>query len=523
MKSESSSLPKKRLSLWRLLFVIACVVGMGYGVVVSVENMVHQQKVRQTQPWFAPYVDVTATPTYAFEQVSNSTIPPAVVLSFIVSSADTPCVPTWGSVYTFEEVNARLDLDRRIARYRQLGGSIAISFGGAINNELALTCPDAERLQHAYQSVVDHYEIDTIDLDLEGEGLTDLTARERRAQAIAGLQKFQREAGKRLHVWLTLPVSTQGFTPDSIQTVAVMLQYGVDISGINIMTMNFGETRTAGESMSSATQRSAYEAFRQLKIVYTLAGIALDDASVWGKIGITPMIGQNDTVGEVFTVADALSTNEFVMAQGIGRVSMWSANRDRQCGDNYVNTTIVSDSCSGVVQNDGEYAVHLSKDVTGTMGSIQPVTTVSPQSQIIDDPANSPYQIWNEQGTYIEGTKVVWRRNVYEAKWWTSGDLPDNPVVQSWETPWRLIGPVLPGEKPVTQPTLPADTYPVWSGKEIYDAGERVLFNGTAYQAKWWTQGDSPAASASNADGSPWKALTLEQVEQLLQQIEADK
>jgi len=33
------------------------------------------------------------------------------------------------------------------------------------------------------------------------------------------------------------------------------------------------------------------------------------------------------------------------------------------------------------------------------------------------------------------------------------------------------------------------------------------------YQAKWWTQGDSPAASVSDPDSSPWLALTRDQIE----------
>jgi chitinase len=105
---------------------------------------------------------------------------------------------------------------------------------------------------------------------------------------------------------------------------------------------------------------------------------------------------------------------------------------------------------------------------------------------------------------------------VYEAKWWTQGELPDNPVLQSWQTPWKLIGPVLPGEKPVENLTLPDGTYPNWSGTTQYNALDRVLFNGVPYKAKWWTQGDSPAASTSNPTSSPWVALTQEEVEEVL-------
>lgn len=87
-----------------------------------------------------------------------------------------------------------------------------------------------------------------------------------------------------------------------------------------------------------------------------------------------------------------------------------------------------------------------------------------------------------------------------------------NPVLQQWQTPWELIGPVLPGEKPIPQPTLPEGTYPNWSGTAIYNTGDRVLFNGVPYQAKWWNTGQSPAAATSNPDSSPWVPLTQEQI-----------
>ncbi len=91
----------------------------------------------------------------------------------------------------------------------------------------------------------------------------------------------------------------------------------------------------------------------------------------------------------------------------------------------------------------------------------------------------------------MAGEKVVWQHYIYIAKWWTEGNVPNNPVLQSWQTPWTLIGPVLPGERPISQPTLPKGTYPAWSGTAVYQAGQRVIFQGVPYQAKWWNQGGS--------------------------------
>jgi chitinase len=76
---------------------------------------------------------------------------------------------------------------------------------------------------------------------------------------------------------------------------------------------------------------------------------------------------------------------------------------------------------------------------------------------------------------------------------------------------------VLPGETPIPQPTLPAGTYPNWSTATAYDKGARVLFDGVSFEAKWWTQGDSPAAAADDADSSPWAPLSQADVVKILQ------
>jgi chitinase len=133
-----------------------------------------------------------------------------------------------------------------------------------------------------------------------------------------------------------------------------------------------------------------------------------------------------------------------------------------------------------------------------------------------DDPKTSPYQIWSATGAYLQGTKVVWHGNVYEAKWWTQGELPDNPVLSAYQTPWSLVGPVMPGEKPIVQPTVRPGTYPEWSGTVGYNTGQRVLFNGVPYQAKWWNTGNSPAAASSDADASPWAPLTQAQINEII-------
>lgn len=506
--------PSRRLSPWRVLLALILLVTIGYGSVFGWQIWQDTQSVITQKPWFAAYVDVTSTPSYAFEQL-GATPTADVVLAFIVASSTEPCTPTWGTYYTLDEAGVTLDLDRRIARLQQQDGRIAVSFGGALNNELAVTCTDHDQLVRAYESVIERYNIDTIDLDLENTGLSDADAAKRRAAAIAALQAKRRAEGKSLAVWLTLPVAPQGLTEVGTKAVAEMLSGGVDLAGVNVMTMDYGGSRQENQSMQVASTLALTETHRQLDILYKQAGIALSSATLWSKLGATPMIGQNDVVAEVFTLDDAVGLNAFAREKGVGRMSMWSANRDIPCGENYVDTKIVSDSCSGVKTEKFGFARVLSEGFDGDLTQNSMIVTTREQSstvQIEDDPAKSPYQIWSESGAYLQGTKVVWHGNVYEAKWWNKGDIPDNPVLQSWETPWQLIGPVLPGETPIPQLTLPTGTYPKWSGAVEYATGQRVLFEGIPFQAKWWNQGQSPAAAASNADSSPWVPLSLPQI-----------
>lgn len=527
-KSEIKNIknkPTRRLSFWRVSVALLIMSGLVYSAVYGWNKKQEQAVIAATpvyKPWFAAYVDVTSTPQYSFEHL-GSTETSYAVLSFIVSSNADVCVPTWGTSYTMEQAGVGLDLDRRIARLQQQGGKIAISFGGALNSELALKCKNEDKLYQAYKSVMERYHIDTLDLDLENEGLADAQAMKRRAKVMARLQKDYRDSGKNMAVWLTLPVAPQGLTKVGTDAVAIMLAGGVDIAGVNLMTMDYGGSREPEQSMQDASEKALIETHRQLGILYQQAGINLNSDSLWKKIGATPMIGQNDIVEEIFTLEDAKGFNSFTLEKGIGRMSMWSANRDIPCGENYVDTRVVSDSCSGTKAAQFSFSKALSNGFDGDLEqSAGILTTEDPRDNIqeTDDPEKSPYQIWKETGSYPKGGKVVWHGNVYEAKWWTKNDLPDNPVLQIWQTPWQLIGPVLPFEKPIAQPNLPKGTYPQWSGKNVYNGGDRVLFEGSPFQAKWWTEGESPAASAANPDSSPWITISQSQIEDILKNMD---
>jgi chitinase len=507
---------RRRLSIPRLIVALIVTAGVVTGAVFGVQWMSASAETK-AQAWFAGYADVTATPSFAFESPTSKS-GKNVVLSFIVSTPGDACAPSWGAAYSLDDAAGSLDLDRRIARLQQGGGDIAISFGGQANDELATGCTDVTRLAAAYSAVIDRYKITTIDLDIEGANLSNTAANERRAEALALVQAQRRGIGQDLAIWLTLPVSPSGLDQNGQAAVRDALVKKVDIAGVNAMTMDYGSSLKAGTSELAGTTQALTATQRQLGILYRQSGTQLSDKTLWSKIGVTPMIGQNDVQSEVFTLAAAKSLNSFVLDHGVGRVSMWSLNRDIVCGSNYVTLKIVSDSCSGVDQGKAKFADLLASSLKGRpLLSAAVVTTSEPvdAKALKDNPATSPYRIWNAASSYLEGTKIVWHHNVYQAEWWTRGDLPDNPVLNEWETPWLLVGPVLKGEKPIPVPTLPTGTYPDWTGTVQYNKGDRVLFDDVPYEAKWWTQAQSPAAASSDPDGSPWVPLTLTQIKEV--------
>ncbi len=429
----------------------------------------------------------------------------SIVLGFVVADPQSPCTPNWGGFYALPAAADALDLDRRIARFRRQGGSVTVSFGGQANTELAVSCTDQVGLAAAYRSVVTRYHLASIDLDIEGAALDDSTSFSRRAAAIAQVQAGLAKSKKKLSVWLTLPVAPSGMPASAIQVVRAMLAAHVDLAGVNVMTMDFGGARVPSQTMVAAVKQSLIATSRQLTSVYRAAGKNLG-SRVWSMIGVTPMVGQNDTASDQFTVDAAQSLVAFVRSHGIARVSLWSLNRDQPCGPNVVSQTTVMNSCSGISQKPFAFSRVFGAGTTRKF-AVRHASSSSLDRVVHDNPATSPYPIWQSTYGYARGYKVVWHGYVFQAKWWSQDVPPDSPVAHAWQTPWQMVGPVLPGEHPPLLRRLPAGTYPEWSGTVTYRKGERVLVDGLPYEAKWFTRGDPPQEQAANVWDSPWLPL----------------
>ncbi|WP_084626794.1 glycosyl hydrolase family 18 protein [Demequina aurantiaca] len=517
-KSKKAKAPRSRVSIVRVGLVLACTGLLGWAGYAAVASVVSQTE--KTGPsTFAGYVDATLTPTYSYGTPAG----PAqsnVILSFVVADPTSGCTPLWGGAYTLDAAADELEMDRRITQLRSTGGDVRVSFGGQAGTELAAACTDVSALEDAYQSVVDRYQVASIDLDIEGASLADSEGGARRATAIKAVQDNAIADGQQLAVWLTLPVATSGLTADGIAVVDQMLDQGVDLAGVNGMTMDFNSGVSPTAPYSDAVLEAANSLHVQVSDAYRRIGTKLDSPRAWEKVGITPMIGQNDVAGEVFTIEDAQVVNEFAREHGVGQLSMWSLNRDAECQSPLPKIiTVVQNTCSGVDQGSQSFAEVLAADLPNVLPtkdedsspSAAPTSSAAPSptsasGDEVDDPAHSPFPIWDPLGDYPGGTKIVWHKNVYEARYWTSGMAPGTPVANPDDSPWTLVGPVLPGDTPAPLPTLAPGSYPQWNETEKYTTGTRVQLGNVPYEAKWWSQGQEPGVPA--AGGSPWVLIT---------------
>jgi hypothetical protein len=227
------------LSFLRILLVLVVLGALGAGTYLGIKRQVIFAPAVHTSTWFAPYVDVTATPTYAFQNPAED---PAkdVVLSFITASSRTNCTPSWGSAYSLTAADLNLNVANRIAQYANQGGTPIVSFGGQAHTPLTKACSSAGQLAAAYEQVVKHYNLKVIDLDVENSGaLGTVAVDERRASAIRALQVWAQRHHRPLEVWLTLPVEPNGLQDNAQTALMDMLRTRDALSGVNVLAMDF--------------------------------------------------------------------------------------------------------------------------------------------------------------------------------------------------------------------------------------------------------------------------------------------
>lgn len=157
-----------------------------------------------------------------------------------------------------------------------------------------------------------------------------------------------------------------------------------------------------------------------------------NSATAYAHEGISSMNGRTDSA-EYFYQSDFQSVLSFAESNGLARYTYWSVNRDRQCNPPNNNGNL-SGTCSSVPQNDWDFTRIIVQFAGATLPN--PTPTPTPPPGITPTPTSTP-----GSGGSCTG-----------------------------------IAP--------------------WNSTTAYTGGSQVTYNGSLWQAKWWTYNDIPGGAA---------------------------
>jgi hypothetical protein len=341
----------------------------------------------------APYVDLSANSSGMLDSAITQAHIKAYTAAFIIGSG---CTPIWGDTLDINNSGA----NAKIAQAQSEGAQTIISFGGAGGVELAQSCTNTASLTTAYQSVINKYHVNHLDFDVEGAAIADTVSINRRYQAIKTLEA--NNAG--LVVSVTIPVLQSGPDGNGTAFLQAAKTNGTRIDLVNIMTMDYGG---AVSNMGSAAISAAQGTFSIARTIWPSFG--------YGNLGITPMIGQNDQSGEIFTIANAQSVVSFANSNGVGRLAFWSIGRDQQCPGGAGGGA--SPNCSSISQSTLQFTGIFNGSTIGTPAPTPTGTTPTPTPTHTTTPTPTPtgaYPSWVVGHAYKVGDRVSYGGHNYQ-------------------------------------------------------------------------------------------------------------
>ncbi|WP_371476848.1 ricin-type beta-trefoil lectin domain protein [Kitasatospora sp. NBC_00315] len=298
-------------------------------------------------------------------------------------------------------IGQQASLQSQIDSLRAQGGDVSLSFGGYGSDnaltELGDSCSSPQAAAAQIESAVTTFNLSHIDFDIEANSLTNQAGIDRRNKALAQVRSWAAGAGRQLAVSVTLPATPGGLGSPEMNVLNNGRSNGFTPDVVNLMTMDYA---TAGTEMGDASNRALDASASQVAQAF-----GISTAAAYARLGNTPMIGQNDSAGEVFTLADAAKVESYAASKGIALLSYWSQNRDN---GGCAGSTAASGTCSGVSQNTGDFARTFQPFTSGT-GGTGPVTS-GVAGKCLDDFA----------GASANGTKAdLWDCNGTPAQQWT--------------------------------------------------------------------------------------------------------
>ncbi|HTJ66873.1 MAG TPA: chitinase [Actinospica sp.] len=398
-------LSSRRKALLRSAVAVLAAGGTAAGLAVSLAAPA-QAAVAWPAHVFAPYVDTGLSNT-TLTTVAADYGTKYFTLAFVDGSGCAWSLPNqsgWQS---------------QIASLQAEGGDVSISFGGYTvdtdGTDLGNTCSSASAMATQVESVVTTMGVTHLDFDIESSELTNSADLVRTAQALALVRSWASSNGESLSITYTIPALPSGLTSDGVTVLDDAHSNGFTPDVVNIMTMDYG---TSGTEMGSAADQALDATASQVASAF-----GVSSSAAYGMLGNTPMIGQNDSSGEIFTLADASTVESYAAQQGIALLSFWAEGRDN---GGCPGQTTASSTCSGLTQNSGAFTQVFQAFSGGasSTGSASPTASASPTTSSTGGSGGSCAAAWSSSTAYSSGDEVSYNGQNWTADQWNYDEVP---------------------------------------------------------------------------------------------------
>jgi hypothetical protein len=291
---------------------------------------------------FAPYYETYDTGT-DMATLSRQSGEHVLSLAFLQTAQAGSCTAYWDGDTTEPIAPASFGSD--IAAIQAAGGNVIPSFGGftadTTGTEIADSCTSVPAIAAVYESLITTYNVPRIDMDVEGDSVTNTAGINRRNEAIAMTEAWAKAHGRSIQFSYTLPTFPTGLPPAELSVLQNAVADGAVISTVNLLTFDY--FIGTQQDMLADTETAASALVGQLQTLYP----GDSQAQLWHTVGVTEMPGIDDFgPDETFTKADAVATLVWAKSHGIGTLSFWASQRD----NGGCPGTKGAGTCSGLTQ-----------------------------------------------------------------------------------------------------------------------------------------------------------------------------
>jgi Glycosyl hydrolases family 18 len=317
-------------------------------------------KAPASKPWprqvYAPYYESWLSGSIATSAQQSGS--PYETIAFIQTASPGSCTLTWNGDTSTPIPGNTFASD--IATLQRRGGDVIPSFGGytadTTGTEIADSCTDVNAIAADYEAVITTYHVTRLDMDVEGDSLTNTAAIARRNQALKLVEQWAARRHQPFQLQYTLPVEPTGLTATDLTVLRSAAATGTRVSVVNIMTFDYYLASEPSPLAMGADAISAAEnTHTQLASVYPHAS----SAQRWALEGITLMPGIDDYPGgtEVTSLANTQQVLNFARSHGLALLSIWAIQRD----NGGCPGTVGASTCSGLAQNTWDFSHSLER------------------------------------------------------------------------------------------------------------------------------------------------------------------